>query len=44
MVSRAGQVFDASGAIVDPKIEESLRRFVQGFVASVERQAKQHGG
>ena len=44
MVSRAGQVFDASGAIVDAKIEESLRRYVEGFVASIERQAGRTGG
>jgi NAD(P)H-dependent FMN reductase len=35
MVSRAGQVFDASGAIVDPKIEDALRKFVGDFVAGV---------
>jgi NAD(P)H-dependent FMN reductase len=39
MVSRANQVFDASGAIVDPKIGDALRRFVEGFVAEVDRQA-----
>lgn len=38
MVSRANQVFDGSGSIVDPKIEEALRRFVEGFVAEVDRQ------
>lgn len=40
MVSRAGQVFDASGAIVDPKIEDALRAFVAGFVANVERTSR----
>ena len=35
MVSRAGQVFDADGALVDPKIDESLHRFVAGFVEHV---------
>lgn len=38
MVSRANQVFDVSGSLVDPKIEETLRRFVEGFVAEVDRQ------
>lgn len=40
MVSRAGQVFDASGAIVDPKIEEALRTFIGGFVAELDRRAR----
>jgi len=31
-VSRAGSVFDASGAIVDAKIAEALRGFMAGFV------------
>lgn len=35
MVSRAGQVFDGTGAIVDPKAEAALRQFVEGFVASM---------
>ncbi|MEZ0471664.1 NADPH-dependent FMN reductase [Luteimonas salinilitoris] len=35
LVSRAGQVFDENGAIVDPKSEEALRRFLEGFVASI---------
>ena len=33
MVSRAGSVFDADGAIVDARIHDSLRQFVEGFVA-----------
>ena len=37
MVSRAGQVFDANGALVDPKIDEALRRFVADFVAHLGR-------
>lgn len=37
MVSRAGQVFDDAGTIVDAKTEASLRQFVEGFVAEVER-------
>lgn len=41
MVSRAGQVFDASGAIVDAKIEESLRTFVEGFVAELDKRRRQ---
>ena len=44
MVSRAGQVFDASGTIVDAKIEEALRRYVEGFVASIDRQAQRRIG
>ena len=32
-VSRAGSVFDASGAIVDAKIAEAVRGFMAGFVA-----------
>jgi NAD(P)H-dependent FMN reductase len=32
MVSRAGSVFDAYGAITDEKVREQLREFVQGFV------------
>jgi hypothetical protein len=31
MVSRASQVFDAQGAIVDPKLAEQLQQFVAGF-------------
>ena len=37
MVSRAGQVFDANGVLVDPKIDEALRRFVAGFAEHVRR-------
>ena len=33
MVSRAGSVFDADGAIVDARTHDSLRQFVEGFVA-----------
>jgi NAD(P)H-dependent FMN reductase len=32
MVSRAGSVFDANGAITDEKVREQVRAFVQGFV------------
>ena len=31
MVSRAGSVFDADGALVDPKVREQLAGFLQGF-------------
>ena len=31
MVSRAGNVFDADGALVDPKVREQLAGFLQGF-------------
>jgi NAD(P)H-dependent FMN reductase len=34
-VSRAGSVFDASGALVDAKIADALRAFMAGFVAFV---------
>ena len=33
MVSHAGNVFDAEGALVDAKAREQLRAFVQGFAA-----------
>jgi NAD(P)H-dependent FMN reductase len=32
MVSRAPSVFDAQGALTDPKIREQLQGFMQGFV------------
>ena len=37
LVSRAGQVFDANGSIVDAKIDQALRRFVEGFVNHLRR-------
>ena len=33
MVSRAGSVFDADGALVDVRVREQLAGFVQGFAA-----------
>ena len=33
MVSRAGQVFDAEGALADSKLGEQLKQFLAGFVA-----------
>jgi chromate reductase, NAD(P)H dehydrogenase (quinone) len=36
MVSRAGQVFDASGEMTDEKIKAQLQQFLQGFVASLQ--------
>jgi chromate reductase, NAD(P)H dehydrogenase (quinone) len=33
LVSRAGDVFDESGAITDPAVTEQLRQFVHGFAA-----------
>lgn len=39
MVSRAGQVFDDQGALVDDKVREQLRGFVQGFAAFVQRRS-----
>jgi NAD(P)H-dependent FMN reductase len=35
MVSRAGNVFDADGNIVDERTNDGLRRYVEGFVAHV---------
>lgn len=35
LVSHAGEVFDASGAITDDKVREQLKRFVHGFVEFV---------
>lgn len=35
LVSRAGNAFDANGKIVDDKINDALRKFLQGFVAHV---------
>ena len=35
MVSRAGNVFDESGALKDPTVEELLRQFLAGYVAFV---------
>jgi NAD(P)H-dependent FMN reductase len=35
LVSRAGQVFDESGAMRDAKLQEQLQVFLQGFVAYV---------
>jgi len=37
MVSRAGQVFNEAGAMVDEKMKAQLRKFLQGFVASLQR-------
>ena len=36
LVSRAGNVFDASGEITDAAIRDNLRKHVEGFVAYVE--------
>jgi chromate reductase len=37
MVSRAGQVFNAAGEMVDEKMKAQLQQFLQGFVASLQR-------
>lgn len=37
MVSRAGQVFDAKGEMVDEKMKEQLQQFLQGFVTFLGR-------
>lgn len=39
MVSRAGTVFDADGNLVDDKVREQLRGFVQGFAGFVQKRA-----
>lgn len=39
-VARAGNVFDASGAITDAAITEQLRKFLEGFVAFVRESRK----
>ena len=38
MVSRAAQVFDDSGTLVDPKVLEQLREFLRGFVQFIQDQ------
>jgi NAD(P)H-dependent FMN reductase len=35
MVSRANKVFDADGKIIDQAVNDSLRTFIEGFVASI---------
>ena len=37
MVSRAPTVFNEDGTIADLKIEEQLRKYLEGFVAYVRR-------
>ena len=37
LVSRAGQVFDESGEMVDEKMKAQLQQFLQAFVASLQR-------
>jgi chromate reductase, NAD(P)H dehydrogenase (quinone) len=37
MVSRAGQVFNEAGEMVDEKIKAQLQRFLQGFLGSLQR-------
>jgi chromate reductase, NAD(P)H dehydrogenase (quinone) len=37
MVSRAGNVFDESGALKDPTIEEQLKQFLAGYVTFLRR-------
>ncbi|HSW16034.1 MAG TPA: NADPH-dependent FMN reductase [Ramlibacter sp.] len=36
-VSRAGQVFNDAGEMVDEKVKAQLQQFLQGFVASLQR-------
>lgn len=40
LVSRAGTVFDASGKIVDDKINQALQKFLAKFVAHLEAHAE----
>ena len=37
MVSRARQMFDAAGEMVDEKMKAQLQQFLQGFLASLHR-------
>jgi NAD(P)H-dependent FMN reductase len=37
MVSRAGQVFNEAGEMVDEKMKAQLQQFLQGFVASLQK-------
>jgi hypothetical protein len=41
MVSRAGTVFNQDGTLADQKIEDQLRKFLEGFVAFA--RAARHG-
>ena len=43
LVSRAGAAFDASGKIVDAKVNDALRKFLEGFVAYVRSRGKSVG-
>lgn len=40
MVSRAGQVFDQGGTMVDEKMKAQLQQFLQGFVMAIQRQVR----
>jgi NAD(P)H-dependent FMN reductase len=35
LVSRAGNAFDASGAITDPAVQDNVRKFIAGFIAHI---------
>jgi NAD(P)H-dependent FMN reductase len=35
LVSRAGSVFDASGAVVDKTVQDNARKFIEGFVTFI---------
>jgi NAD(P)H-dependent FMN reductase len=39
LVSRAGGVFDANGAITDATIQDNVRKFMAGFVAHIQAHA-----
>jgi NAD(P)H-dependent FMN reductase len=43
LVARAGQVFDESGAIRDPKLPEQLQTFLAGFVSYVREVSSARG-
>lgn len=38
LVPRAAQTFDADGNLVDAKVDEALRKFVEGFVTYAQRE------
>lgn len=41
MIPNAGKVFDESGRVTDPAVQERIRTFVEGFAAFVEAHRRQ---
>ena len=41
LVSRAGNVFDANGKIIDKTMHDALRKFIEGFLAHVRSKSQQ---